>query len=1120
MRLEQLPHGQIEQLRLVPSGPLAAAFTPGAEARLQLSTREPTPLLGVGAEVVAVTGEGRKNAVVLADLCTRNFPRIAWIVEVAPCRVVVQVHTFLHALPLPQIDLGVDEKLLETLARINPRMRSAAGAIEWLNDQFLLPEAGAGSVVRAFASTDVGPAAGAFTLYGRSSRAFVRRVSQPDQTEILIVDKVARSAARGAGQPLAVMTGAVRFVDATVSAKLRSLQVETAAELSFLAKAGSSFLDAWSRYGEVENEQTLDRARRAGWLAYDHVEALSGHAFRFALAAEVTPEAVKRFRTTVGGESGQGIESSAVVPEVVKREMPWDEYRMLPRAPRDAGSAVTFHAGGRWNPRENTVELTRSSGDEASPPDQGVLFVSLDGDRTRLMRREAAEQAIREARCPMPQLRLLLEDLPVPVARRGTLAPLSPSVKRKVFGDHGPTPKQEEALSVALNTPDIALIQGPPGTGKTTIIVALVERLQQVWDTSDGVQGRLLLSGFQHDAVTNAVQRMRVNGLPPIKFTGRRNRLDDTDSLDATLDRWSSERAAAIRAHLPPRPASALRDSVVAAIEGYLLAPGTLEQSAGLLSQTAEALQSAISTGLLDRMHALARELRKRARELRESDPERDRLVHHVRSLRDDPVAFLDDGNRNAYRLADELERQGHQTVETQKLLGAAADWSGPGAPPFLGALRELRRRLLLLLLPADHTRETVPQTRTDVLDLLAAARDELDRAHRGSGDAADDAALAFLNALECDPEAVKRAVVTYTSVFAATCQQSARRELAEQKGSTGYDTVVVDEAARATPLDLFIPLAQASRRIVLVGDHRQLPHILDRELERELESVLASSSTSSAAQRTSELLNTSLFERLFKDLRAREKRDGIRRTVTLDEQYRMHPILGDFVSAQFYAPHGIDEAFRSPRPALDFAHTLPGYEGPAAWLDLPRSRGAELSRRSKSREVEASVIVAEVKRLMDSEGGKKLTFGVISFYSDQVALLTQKFEDEGMLSSSDDDVPERTRQYCELRLDDGRTAERLRCGTVDAFQGMEFDVVFLSTVRSNALADQTEHERRRKYGHLMLPNRLCVAMSRQKRLLVVVGDPAMLRAPNAATAIGPLVQFRGLGEVRDAPGV
>jgi len=75
----------------------------------------------------------------------------------------------------------------------------------------------------------------------------------------------------------------------------------------------------------------------------------------------------------------------------------------------------------------------------------------------------------------------------------------------------------------------------------------------------------------------------------------------------------------------------------------------------------------------------------------------------------------------------------------------------------------------------------------------------------------------------------------------------------------------------------------------------------------------------------------------------------------------------------------------------------------------------------------------------------------------------------------------------------------------------MEFDVVFLSMVRSNA---------RGVFGHVTSPNRLCVAMSRQKRLLIVTGDDGMLRAHNVPKAISPLVEFRKLSEVRHAAGV
>jgi superfamily I DNA and/or RNA helicase len=89
-----------------------------------------------------------------------------------------------------------------------------------------------------------------------------------------------------------------------------------------------------------------------------------------------------------------------------------------------------------------------------------------------------------------------------------------------------------------------------------------------------------------------------------------------------------------------------------------------------------------------------------------------------------------------------------------------------------------------------------------------------------------------------------------------------------------------------------------------------------------------------------------------------------------------------------------------------------------------------------------------------------------------------------------------------------GHLIEHIRVGTVDAFQGMDFDVVFLSVTRSNRISPTDETRRRQKYGHLMLENRACVAMSRQKRLLIVVGDRAMIEGDVAAEAVRPLVRF------------
>jgi superfamily I DNA and/or RNA helicase len=80
----------------------------------------------------------------------------------------------------------------------------------------------------------------------------------------------------------------------------------------------------------------------------------------------------------------------------------------------------------------------------------------------------------------------------------------------------------------------------------------------------------------------------------------------------------------------------------------------------------------------------------------------------------------------------------------------------------------------------------------------------------------------------------------------------------------------------------------------------------------------------------------------------------------------------------------------------------------------------------------------------------------------------------------------------------------------VDAFQGKEFDIVILSVTRSNRTQPTDEKTLRRKFGHLLLENRLCVAMSRQKRLLIAVGDSAM-----AANHISGLHEFLKLSRSR-----
>jgi superfamily I DNA and/or RNA helicase len=200
-----------------------------------------------------------------------------------------------------------------------------------------------------------------------------------------------------------------------------------------------------------------------------------------------------------------------------------------------------------------------------------------------------------------------------------------------------------------------------------------------------------------------------------------------------------------------------------------------------------------------------------------------------------------------------------------------------------------------------------------------------------------------------------------------------------------------------------------------------------------------------------------------------------------------------------------------SGRPAKDFAHTISGYEGKCAtWFDVPLHEGSEIRRgTSRVRLAEARAIAKEVKRIADSSG-PTLSIGIISFYRAQCDLILEALVDQGLAEEENGEI-RISQSYRQTDLGE----ERLRVGTVDGFQGKEFDVVFLSIVRANdtVIPDQIkEADRERllngKYGHLRLANRLNVAMSRQRKLLVVVGDKNMVQGPESKYAVPALTEF------------
>ncbi|GAA7147761.1 hypothetical protein HpBGD45_14510 [Helicobacter pylori] len=173
-------------------------------------------------------------------------------------------------------------------------------------------------------------------------------------------------------------------------------------------------------------------------------------------------------------------------------------------------------------------------------------------------------------------------------------------------------------------------------------------------------------------------------------------------------------------------------------------------------------------------------------------------------------------------------------------------------------------------------------------------------------------------------------------------------------------------------------------------------------------------------------------------------------------------------MSDVFYKPY--NESFESPLEGEHFKHNLRILDNkPLAWIDVKNPKEKRNADGSYYRESE----ITEIKKYLDlfMKDEPDFTFGAITFFSEQKRLLEQALKG-----------------YANLEI-----------GTVDSFQGKEFDVVFLSSIRTHHTKD---------FGFLEDFPRLCVALSRQKRALIVVGDREKFETLEAQNKVPGLFAF------------
>ncbi|MCG5534299.1 AAA domain-containing protein [Halorhodospira sp. 9621] len=298
--------------------------------------------------------------------------------------------------------------------------------------------------------------------------------------------------------------------------------------------------------------------------------------------------------------------------------------------------------------------------------------------------------------------------------------------------------------------------------------------------------------------------------------------------------------------------------------------------------------------------------------------------------------------------------------------------------------------------------------------------------------------------------------------VVTGTCVGIGRNNL--NISSEQFDWVVIDEAARCSSGELAVP-SQTGRRVVLVGDHQQLPPMYT-------EPVIGKACEDLGGTVEENDIVESDFSRAIRSVYGKEFGQ------LLKEQYRMAEPIGAMVSDVFYASAGGLQTRKS-----DFILCGAKEEEPirqdVLWLDTRKcgesavevkeedTEGRELTSFVNKAEIRAILEVLRklseneelVHRLFEVLAGGQKPIGVICAYAGQKRELLKQL---------------RQRAFEE------KFQELIKIDTIDSYQGKENLVVILSLVRNNAM---------QKVGFLQRSERVNVAISRAMEKLIVVGS-------------------------------
>ena len=283
---------------------------------------------------------------------------------------------------------------------------------------------------------------------------------------------------------------------------------------------------------------------------------------------------------------------------------------------------------------------------------------------------------------------------------------------------------------------------------------------------------------------------------------------------------------------------------------------------------------------------------------------------------------------------------------------------------------------------------------------------------------------------------------------------------------------MIVDEAARATASELAVAI-QSGRRVLLVGDHRQLPPHYKTELIDYLSIRLQCTDKS--------VLKRSDFERAF------GSSYGQSVGAMLQTQYRMAPAIGELVSHCFY-PTALIPGRGEPEPWYSL---LPSFAtSTVTWIDT-----SSLGFEKKDSDNPSKQNAHEAREVIN-------ILRIIASANDFMTQLTQHLKEEerpiGVICM---DAEQKRLIQKLLSEQDWSSGIRhlVKVDTVDSYQGKENRLIVVSLTRNNPEFAE---------GYLHEPERTNVALSRAKDRPIIVGAAQMWSKHNAASPLGCVLSY------------